>query len=115
MKTHQEINPLDAIEFIFNHSKDYAQAKSEVVYLDQFRKSKHAMLMKDAEVKGHKTAAAQEREAYADLEYIELLKGLRAATERSEMLRWQLVSAQARIDVYRSMEASNRQVDRALS
>lgn len=111
----QDINPLKAIEFIFAHGKQYAEAKAEVTYLEQFRKSKHAMLMKDAEVAGHKTSAAQEREAYADLGYIELLKGLRAATERAESLRWQLVAAQARIDCWRSMEASNRQVDKALS
>ena len=110
-----DLDPLKAIEFIFHKSKEYAEAKSEVVYLDKFRKSKHAMLMKDAMVAGHKTSAAQEREAYADLSYIELLKGLRAATEKAEALRWQLVAAQARIDCWRSMEASNRQVDRALS
>jgi hypothetical protein len=52
-------------------------------------------------------------EAYADATYIELLKGIEAATEREEELRWGLISAQSRIDVWRSLEASNRTMDRA--
>ena len=62
MKT---VDPHDAIEFIFRHGRKYAQAKADRTYLEEFRKSQKAMLMKDAEVEGHKTSAAQEREAYA--------------------------------------------------
>ena len=51
---------------------------------------------------------AQEREAYSDPEYVELLKGLREAVEVEEEIRWGLVAAQARIEVWRSMEATNR-------
>lgn len=111
---HEEINPLKAIEYIFTHGKLYAEAKAEVVYLEQFRKSKHAMLMKQAMNEGHTSVAAQEREAYANEEYVQLLLGLKAATDNAEALRWALVSAQARIDVYRSMEASNRAIDKAM-
>jgi hypothetical protein len=34
------------------------------------------------------------------------------AVEKEEELRWGLVSAQSRIDVWRSQEASNRTMDR---
>jgi hypothetical protein len=51
---------------------------------------------------------AQEREAYSDPEYVELLKGLKEAVEVEEEIRWGLVAAQARIEVWRSMEATNR-------
>ena len=54
-----------------------------------------------------------EIEAYADSSYCELLKGLQSAVEKEETLRWSLISAQARIDVWRSLEASNRTMDRA--
>lgn len=111
--THDEIDPMKAIEYIFTQGKKYAEAKAEVTFLEQFRKSKHALLMKQAMVDGHTSAAAQEREAYADMEYIELLKGLKVATEKAEALRWGLVAAQARVEVWRSQEASNRQTDRA--
>ncbi len=69
--------------------------------------------MKEADRNGHKTAAVQEREAYADPAYLELLDGLKAAVEAEETLRWRLVSAQAAIEIFRTMEASNRTVDKA--
>lgn len=111
--THEEIDPIAATSYLYTHGQKYAQAKAELIYLEEFRKSKKAMLMKTAMLNGSKSIAAAEMEAYADVEYIELLKGIKAAVEVSEGLRWGLISAQARIEIYRSMEASNRRMDRA--
>jgi hypothetical protein len=102
----------NAVDYIYSHGQKYAAAKGELAYLEEFRKSKKAMLMKHAMSNGVKTVAAAEIEAYADLEYVELLKGIAAATEAAEGLRWGLVAAQARVDVWRSLEASNRTMDR---
>ena len=68
--------PHKAVEFIIKNAPKYAKAKSERVYLEEFRKSKKALLMKDALARGIEAANAQEREAYADIEYQELLTGL---------------------------------------
>ena len=57
--------------------------------------------------------AAKEMEAYATDDYIELLKGLKEAVEIEEKLKWQLIAAQARIEIWRSQEATNRTIDRA--
>jgi hypothetical protein len=108
-----DIDPNDAIEFIFKHGKKFAKAKAERTYLEEYRKSLKAILMQQAQVDGHQTAAAQEREAYADERYQALLQGLKAAVEAEEEVRWGLVAAQARIDVWRSREASSRQEVRA--
>jgi hypothetical protein len=108
------MEPDDAIEYIFKHGKKFAKAKAERVYLEEWRKSKKAILMQQAQVNGHQTAAAQEREAYADQEYVDLLQGLKAAVEAEEEIRWGLVAAQARIDVWRSREASSRQEIKAV-
>jgi hypothetical protein len=51
--------------------------------------------------------------AYSHKDYLELLEGLRDAVEEEEKLRWQMIAAEARIEVWRSQEASNRVVDRA--
>jgi len=107
-----EIDINTAVDYIYTHGKKYAEAKAHLAYVEEFRKSKKAMLMKTAMVNGVKTVAAAEIEAYADVEYIELLKGIAAATEAAEALRWGLVAAQARVDVWRSLEASNRTMDR---
>jgi hypothetical protein len=102
----------DAVDFIYTHGKKYAEAKAHLSYVEEFRKSKKAMLMKHAMTNGVKTVAAAEIEAYAAMEYIEHLKAIEEATSVAEGLRWGLVAAQARVDVWRSLEASNRTMDR---
>lgn len=109
-----DIDPNDAIEYIFKHGKKFAKAKAERTYLEEYRKSLKALLMQEAQVDGHQTAAAQEREAYADDRYQVLLQGLKAAVEAEEEVRWGLVAAQARIDVYRTQESSKRQEIKAV-
>lgn len=102
-----------AVDYIYTQGKQYAQAKAHRVYLEEYKRSLRSIIMKRviAEKKASSSAAA-EMEAYADESYIQLLKGLQEATEQEEALRWGLVSAQARIDVWRSLEASNRTMDR---
>ena len=102
----------DAVDFLYTHGAKYAEAKAQRVQLEEYRKSLKAMLMKKAQTEGAKTAAAAEIEAYADPAYVEFLKGLETAVQKEEELRWALISAQARIDVWRSQEASNRTMDR---
>jgi len=109
-----DIDPNDAIEYIFYHGKRFAKAKAERTYLEEYRKSLKAILMQEAQVDGHQTAAAQEREAYADERYQTLLQGLKQAVEAEEEVRWGLVAAQARIDVWRSQESSKRQEIKAV-
>lgn len=105
----------DAVDFLYTHGRKYAEAKAHRIYLEEFRKSQKAMLMKAALADGRaKSAAVAEIEAYSDPTYIEVLKGIEAATEAEETLRYGLVSAQARIDVWRSQEASNRAFDKAV-
>jgi hypothetical protein len=57
--------------------------------------------------------AAKEMEAYATDDYVRLLEGLKEAVEVEEKLKWQLIAAQARIEIWRSQEATNRTIDRA--
>ena len=104
-------DPNEAIEYIFRNGKAYAKAKAERIYIEEYRKSLKAILMKRSI---EMAVNAQERDAYSAEEYIDLLKGLRAAVETEEELRWALVAAQARIDVWRSQEASARQEVRAV-
>ena len=103
------IDPHEAINYMIKNAKAYAQAKAEVTYLEEFRKSKKAMLYGSAM---GKTVTDRENQAYSHPEYLELLEGLKAAVEKAEGLRWMLVAAQARIDVFRTQEASNRSLDR---
>jgi len=104
------IDPQAAMQQIWELAPRYAKAKSERIYLEEYRKSKKALLMQTSQ---EKSAVMQERDAYADPDYIALLAGLRAAVEAEETLRWRMVASEAAIEIWRSQEASNRTIDRA--
>jgi hypothetical protein len=104
------IDPNAAVEYLISTAPAYAKAKAERVYLDEYRKSKKALLM---QAHGDKPIGAQEREAYAHPEYIGLLAALQVAVETEEKLRWMLIAAQTRVEVWRSQESTNRLTDRA--
>ena len=106
----KDIQPNDAIDYIIKHSKEYAKAKADVSYLSEFRKTKKALCFQNSM---KTTMAEKEADAYAHPEYQAVLDGLREAVERAETLRWMLIAAQARIDVFRTQEASNRFLDRS--
>jgi hypothetical protein len=104
------IDPQAAVTFMLTHAPKYAKAKAERVYLDEYRKSLKAILMQRC---SEQSIGAQEREAYAHPDYVTHLKALEAAVEAEETLRWQMVAAQTRVEVWRSTEASNRMIDRS--
>ena len=94
-------------------SDEFATAYAERIYLEEFRKSKLALLMRKAEMDGHKTTAAQEREARAHEEFLDLLIDLKTATEKSEKLRWNLEVAKMGIAVWQTENANQRAERRA--
>mgnify|MGYP000521556842 FL=1 len=100
--------PYKAIEFIIENSVKFAEAKAQRIYLEEFRKTKKALLMKQALEMGFDSAVSQEREAYAHYEYADLLKGLMVAIEKEETLKWMLTAAQMKADIWRSEQASER-------
>jgi hypothetical protein len=64
--------------------------------------------MKDAMTRGFDSAVAQEREAYAHPDYEELLHGLAQAILQEETIKWKLIAAQMKSDIWRSEQASER-------
>lgn len=105
-----EIDPNKAVEFILKHSKPFAQAKANRVHIENYLRSKKSLLMAQAKAT---TISGAEAEAYAHPEYIALLDGLKVAVEEEEELKWKLIAAQARIEIYRTESANNRAIDRA--
>jgi hypothetical protein len=106
----EAIDPNKAIDFLLRNADKYAQAKAQRVYLEEFRKSKKALLMNQCE---EKAVNAREQYAYSHPDYIGVIDGLRAAVEIEEQLKWHQIAAQLRVEVWRSQEASNRNQDRA--
>ena len=100
--------PYKAIEFIQENAPKYAKSKSERIYIENFLRTKKALLMKEAMQMGFESAAAQEREAYAHPEYQELLKGLAVACEQEETLKFMLIAAQMKAEIWRTESANER-------
>ena len=107
------MRPEEATEKIREKAPAYGEAKAQRVYLEEFRKSQKALLMKEALEMGFEAANAQEREAYSSPHYQKLLKGLAAAIEQEETLKWELESLRLDVEVWRTREATNRMQDRA--
>lgn len=109
MSDEVDLNPQKALARMEKNARRLAKAKAERVHLEEYRKSKKALLMKQSD---GLSAALQERDAYSHPEYLELLNGLKVAVEAEEVLRWRMVTDQAIVEVWRSTEASNRAMDR---
>lgn len=104
-------DPHAAVDFMIASAPKYAQAKAQRVYLEEFRKSKKALLMAQSTAKA---AVEREQYAYGHEDYLALLGGIKAAVEVEEDLRWKLVAAQARVEIWRTQEASARAEGRAV-
>jgi hypothetical protein len=107
------MRPEHAAQAIRDKAPAYGEAKAQRVYLEEFRKSKKALLMKDALTLGVEAANAQEREAYAHPSYQQLIRGLAEAIEKEETLKWEIEAARLDIEIWRTREATNRMQDRA--
>ncbi len=86
----------------------YAKAKSERVYIEQFRKSKKALLMAEAQTNGAKTGQERETYAYKHPEYVELLEGLKKAVEIEEKHKWTLEQLKTLFEMWRTVQANER-------
>jgi hypothetical protein len=103
-------DPDRAVDYIIANSNKFAAAKAQRVYLEEFRKSKKALLMAQSSAK---TSAEREQYAYGHEDYLGLLGGLKAAVEIEEKLKWDLEAARLRVEIWRTRSANNRGQDRA--
>lgn len=94
-----------ALDYLRDNASAAATARANRIYMEEFRKSKKAMLMKRH---GEIPVNAQEREAYADPEYVQHLEALKQAVYEDERHRFLLEAASAKIDAWRSQQANIR-------
>jgi len=104
------IDPYKALDFIRDNAAACAEAKANVVYLTEYRKTMKATLMAASH---EKTESAKETYAYSHKDYKAHLQALQEAVAESERLRWLMVAAEAKIAVWRSLESSARSEGRS--
>ena len=103
------IDPQACLRRMWERAPKLAQARGNLAFVEKFRESLKAQIMRSSDAP---SIAAKEIEALSHADYIAHIKGLEAATEEYERLRWEMVIDQAAVDVWRTQEASNRGMDR---
>ena len=96
-----------AVQWLVENASAAAKARAERIYLDEYRKSLKARLMRES---GQESLGAQEREAYAHPDYGAHLDAMRDAIEADEKIRWLHSAAEARIDAWRTQQANLRKI-----
>ena len=86
-------------------SREYAQAKAERVHLDHYRKIVLAQLKREAPEKSN---AAQEDWARTQPKYLEVIDGIKEATQNEAQKYWRLHIAEMRFEQWRSNNATKR-------
>lgn len=94
-----------ALDYIRDSATKAAQARANRIYVEEYRKTIKAQLMKES---ADLPLGAQEREAYSDVKYIQHLNAIREAVEQDEYFRWMLTAAEAKLEAWRTQSANNR-------
>ena len=93
-----------AVDYIRDNARSIAVAKATRVYLEEYRKTKKALLVQKA--KG--TVQEKDAFAYAHPEYIEVLDGLRVAVEEEETFKWMMLAAETKVQLWQTQSANER-------
>lgn len=99
-----EIDPNKAIAYIMENAPKFAKAKADRVFIENYLRTIKSKLMNKEEG----TLGNKEAYAYAHPDYEAQLKALQIATELEESLKFMLTAAQARIEVWKTMEYTKR-------
>jgi len=103
------MKPIERIAQLHDLGKVYAKAKAECDYLKHFRKSKLAMLKSEyLKEDSRRSNKACEDLARTHPEYLEVLEGLKEATQISEAAHWELKTSHAGIHLYQTEQATKR-------
>lgn len=101
----EQIDPTAAINFIATNAPKLAQAKADRIYLENFVKVVKSNQMNES---SSGSLGQKEVDAYASKEYLEVIKGLKAAVEEETKIFYLIQAANARIDVWKTMEYNKR-------
>ena len=94
-----------AVTYLAANAKAAAKAKADRVYVEEFRKTLKAQIMKEH---AQLALGAQEREAYSDTRYAQHLQAIREAVERDEYHRWMISAAEAKISAWQTQARIHR-------
>lgn len=100
-----ETDPNRAINFLVITAPKYAKAKADRVFIENYLRTVKSKLMNQEEG----TLGNKEAYAYAHPDYEQQLNALKIATSIEEELKFMLIAAQLRVDVWKTNEYTKRQ------
>ena len=102
---------MKCIDYIRDNAPKFAEAESNVVYIENYLKSLKSELM--AEETG--TLGAKEAFAYSHTRYIEQLEGLKQAVAIKTEIKWRMEAAKLKFEFWKTQQFNNRVEARAMS
>jgi hypothetical protein len=96
-----------ALDYLQDNAEAAAKARAERIYCTEYRKSLKALLMKEHDT-GKRSAAIQEREAYADDKYVAHLEALKEAVFQDTKMHFLMEANRAKIDAWQTKSANER-------
>lgn len=94
-----------ALDYLRDNADEAAKARAERIYVEEYRKTVKAQLMKEHDTK---SAVIQERDAYADPRYVLHLEAIKEAVFRDEKMKFMLAAAEAKIEAWRTQSSNER-------
>ena len=94
-----------SLHWMMENSSKLAQSVANRKYLEDFKKVQISILFSQSP---EDTVAAKEAWAYAHPDYRKVIEGLKVATEEEVELKHHFTTAEARIEVWRTMQANSR-------
>jgi hypothetical protein len=105
-----EIDIEICLDWMRDNAPKIANAKASMVFQTEKRKSIKADLMQRSL---EKTESAKESWAYSHPEYKKHLEDMRIAIYDYEIIRVQMMACELKIEAWRSIQATNRMIDKA--
>jgi hypothetical protein len=102
---------MKCIDYIRDNAPKFAEAESDVVYIENYLKSLKSELM--SEESG--TLGAKEAFAYSHPRYIEQLQGLKVAVAIKTEIKWRMEAAKLKFEFWKTQQFNNRVEARAMS
>ena len=109
MTDNSQTKAAKATQYLIDSAADIAGAKVDLVKAENMLRVVKSIAMKHS---GEKSAAAQEREAYASDQYLSAVNMLALAAGEYEKLRALREAAKQQIEFWRSLNANQRSAER---
>ena len=103
------INPNDEIQKIVDHIENYAAAEANLAWLESYKHALKALKMKESP---SPSIAGKEMDALASDDYVEYCHNLEEAKKKHTTLKLTIETCKLKIEVWRTEQATNRQIEK---